>query len=118
MPKRHNFLITLALVLLVIGGYLIYHWYFQVPKVPKYNLTLQVKNWANMKPVESLPIEVLKKDTGKKVVTKKTDMEGMVTFILPAGSYSCRPGGNWTGKVEINLKDDSELELRVLSVYR
>jgi len=117
MTKK-GLLIILALVLLVMGGYLIYYWHFQVPKVSKYNLTLQVKNWANMEPVGSLPVEVFKTDTGKKVATKKTDTEGMVTFILPAGSYSCRPGGDWTGKVEINLEDDSELELRILSVYR
>lgn len=116
--KKKELVIISVLALLVVGGYTIYYRYFQAPKGHRYNLTLQVKNLASMAPVESLSVEVLKKDTGKRVAIGKTDATGTVIFVLPAGSYSCRPIGDWTGEVEIDLEDDSELELRVLSVYR
>lgn len=125
MAKRKVILVIFVLIFLVTGGYAVYRWRFQFPEMsesgPKYNLTLHVINMANMKPVDvSLPIECFQKDTRKKVATKKTNQEGVVVFVLPVGSYSCKVerGIDWSGGIDVNLEHDTDLDLKVLSVFR
>jgi len=112
---------TAVAVLLILGKYYVDTGRTRSPT--QHRVVVQVLNWANLKPVASIPIQVSRKDhlpDESIVAIRETDGLGRVLFMLPTGHYTFQVarGVDWTGSVDVRLNTDIQVELTVLAVSR
>lgn len=113
--------ILVVLVLVVLFIYYITSWDYLIYTIKtfnqdKYKLTVNVKDERTNNPWGDVLIEIVQitDSEEKKVVSKRSNKDGVIVFYLLPGNYKGRGVGNFWGRTGIiTLNKNKEVDLKI-----
>jgi len=111
--KTKVFLIASLVFLLVIAMVIIISHYARTSN--KIRLTVRVIYLLDQSVVTGATVEVVSSN-GRVVSRRSLDGEGTAAFYVSPGIYVVRMASGYTGQVEIELRSDKEVTLKVIPV--